>query len=106
MAPFMTSYALSHDSIKPKDYFGNQIVKDLIIYDPKDFDTWYKRASHEIFNYFKEQDNDMMLIRGYGLYCYSRDLRTLIKKIAILENSCKILYRAIDEKRARNFPLS
>ncbi len=106
MAPYMTAYALKHDKIVPKDYFGDQIINELAVYDPGNFNTWYSRAKDEIQQYFADHDSDMMLIKGYGLYTYSRDLKTLIKKIAILENSCKILHRAIQEKNHRNFPIS
>ena len=94
MAPFMTSYAIHHDRIKPKDYFGTQIIGELSIYDPKDFSTWYERAKNEIPKELEKGEKEMLLIRGYGLYSYGRSLNNLIKKIAILENSCKILYRA------------
>jgi L-fuculose-phosphate aldolase len=106
MAPFMTSYAMKHDIISPKDYFGNQIIGEVPIYDPGNFDTWYERAKDEIYRYFQEQKRDIMMIRGYGLYSHSRDLNSLIKKIAILENSCKILHRSGEEKHPRNFSLS
>jgi L-fuculose-phosphate aldolase len=106
MAPFMTSYALTHDIIKPKDYFGNQSIKELVVYDPKDYDSWYPRANDEIYRHLRETKSDMMIIKGYGLYCYSRDLTSLIKKIAILENSCKLLHRLDEVKGSRNFPLS
>jgi len=106
MAPFVTAYAMKHDVIIPKDYFGDQIIGEQHVYDPGSFDTWYSRAKDEIYRYFEESDSDMMIIRGYGLFSYSRDLNTLIKKIAILENSCKILNRAPLEKNSRNFSLS
>ena len=106
MAPFMTSYAIHHDSITPKDYFGNQRIGELPIYDPGDFATWYARAQNEVYQYFETHDTDMMLIRGYGLYTHSRDLTALVKKIAILENSCKILHYAKKGNSGRNFPIS
>ena len=106
MAPFMTAYALHHDSIIPKDYFADQMIGELPVYDPGHFDSWYVRAKDEVYRYFHEGQSDMMLIRGYGLYSHSRDLNTLIKKVAILENACKILQRASSEKHARNFSLS
>jgi len=106
MAPFMTAYAIKHDIITPKDYFGDQLIGELPVYNPGNFDTWYSRAHDEIYRYFENTDTDMMIIRGYGLFTYSRDLNTLIKKVAILENSCKMLHRGIEEKHARNFSIS
>ncbi len=106
MAPFMTAYAMKHDIIIPKDYFGDQIIGELAVYDPGNFDTWYDRAKDEIYRHFEDTDTDMMIIRGYGLYAHCRDLNTLIKKIAILENSCKMLHRGTLEKNTRNFSIS
>ncbi len=106
MAPFMTAYAMKHDIITPRDYFGDQMIGELRVYDPGDFDTWYKRADDEIYRYFEKNNTDMMIIRGYGLFTHCRDLKTLIKKIAILENSCKMLHRGIEEKNARKFSIS
>jgi len=106
MAPFMTSYALKHDEIVPKDYFGDQMIGTIPVYNPGNFDTWYERAKDEVYHYFKTSQSNIMLIRGYGLYTHSRDLKTLIKKIAIIENSCKLLQRTSHDKNARHFPLS
>ncbi len=86
----ITTYSLTHDNFKPKDYFGNLIYPSIKIYDPGDFKDWYKRAPNEIVDYFKEE-SDLMIIKGYGIYTYSRDLKQLVKKIAIIENSAKIL---------------
>ena len=35
--------------------------------------------------------NDIVIIKGYGVYIKSRDIREIIKKAIILENSAKIL---------------
>ncbi|RUM66282.1 MAG: hypothetical protein DSZ06_03580 [Sulfurospirillum sp.] len=91
MPPFITSYSLDHDHFLPKDFFGYKYIGKLDIYDPKDFDTWYKRASDEIYKELKKSERDILIIKGYGLFSYSRDLTSMIKKIAILENSCKLI---------------
>jgi L-fuculose-phosphate aldolase len=106
MPPFTTSYALTHEKIIPRDYFGQTIIGEKEVYSPKNFDTWYKRAHLEIYEYLKKNDTDTMIIRGYGIYAYSRDLNDLVKRIAILENSIKLLhYSGINESN-RNFNLS
>ncbi len=92
MPPFTTSYALTHNKIAPKDYFGFKLLGTLDVYDPKDFDSWYERADTEINRYFKENDKKIMVIRGYGVYVYHRDLQILSKLFALLENTCKILH--------------
>lgn len=106
MPPFTTAYALTNDIIIPKDYFGSTLMEEKKVYNPGDFKTWYKRAYIEVVNYLKNNDTDLMIIRGYGVYAYSRDLTDLVKKIAILENSVKLLHYSRIDKSARNFPIS
>lgn len=92
MPPFTTAYTLSYDKIIPKDYFGSRILGILDVYNPKDYDNWYERADVEINRYFRENDKKIMVIKGYGVYAYERDLQSLSKMTALLENTCKILY--------------
>lgn len=91
MAPFTTSYSLYHDMIKPQDYFGDQYLGEIKIYDPKQFDDWYVRARSEISHYFLTHDTNIMVIRGYGIFAYNRDMHEMAKQLAILERSCRIL---------------
>ncbi len=91
MPPFLTSYSLIYDKIIPKDYFGYKFIKEIKIYDPKKFSDWYERAEYEIYQYFKKNDTNIMVIKGYGIYTYDRDINQIAKNIAILENSCKLL---------------
>ncbi len=91
MPPFTTAYSLDHNIIIPKDYFGYKEFGSIAIYDPKEFDNWYDRASTEIAYYFQHHDSDIMVIKGYGVYSYNRDLHTLAKQLAILEKSCRLL---------------
>ncbi|MDD6055371.1 MAG: class II aldolase and adducin N-terminal domain-containing protein [Helicobacter sp.] len=92
MPPFTVAYTLTHNQITPKDYFGYKMLGNLSVYDPKDFDNWYERADVEINRYFKENDKKIMVIKGYGVYAYHRDLQMLSKLFSLLENSCKILH--------------
>lgn len=91
MPPFTTAYSLNHNMIIPKDYFGYKEIGSLLIVDPKQFDDWYDRAQSEIAYYFQSQKTDIMVIRGYGVYTFNRDLHEMAKKIAILEKSCRLL---------------
>lgn len=91
MPPFTIAYSINHNKIIPKDYFGYKHFGSLKIYDPKHFEDWYERAHIDIVRYFKEQRTNVMIIRGYGIYIYDRDINQLAKKMAIIENSCKIL---------------
>ena len=91
MPPYTTAYSFNHSVIVPKDYFGRQECKGIPIYDPKSFDDWYDRASSEIPQFFIKQETNIMVIKGYGVYAFSRDLQTMTKKLAILEKSCRLL---------------
>ncbi|MEA3331905.1 MAG: class II aldolase and adducin N-terminal domain-containing protein [Campylobacterota bacterium] len=89
--PFTTAYSLEHNIITPKDYFGYKEIGSLEIIDPKQFDDWYDRAQSEITQYFQTKKTDIMVIRGYGVYAFNRDLHGMAKKLAILEKSCRLL---------------
>jgi L-fuculose-phosphate aldolase len=91
MPPFTTAYSLDHNIIAPKDYFGYKEIGSLEILDPKQFDDWYDRAESEISYYFQTKKTNIMVIRGYGVYAFNRDLHEMAKQLAILEKSCRLL---------------
>ena len=91
MPPFTTAYSLDHNVIAPKDYFGHQEIGSIPIIDPKQFDDWYDRAQSEIAYYFQTKKTNIMVIKGYGVYTYNRDLHAMAKQLAILEKSCRLL---------------
>jgi len=91
MAPYTVAYSFNHSVITPHDYFGDQEFKSIRIYDPKSFDDWYDRASSEIPQYFIQNETNILVIKGYGVYAYSRDLPTMTRRLAILEKSCRLL---------------
>jgi len=91
MPQFTTAYSLQHDTIIPKDYFGHIEIGEIEIIDPKQFEDWYDRADSEIAYYLQTKKTNIMVIRGYGVYAYSRDMHEMAKKLAILEKSCRLL---------------
>ena len=91
LPPYATAYSLKHSRLIPVDYYGAKYLKKVSIYDPKHFDDWMERSAHEIAKFFKESDNRLLLIKGFGLVAYDRSLIDMAKKISILENSCKLL---------------
>ena len=91
MPQFTTAYSLQHDVITPKDYFGHMEIGTIHVIDPKQFDDWYDRADSEIAYYLQSNKTNIMVIRGYGVYAYSRDIHEMAKKLAILEKSCRLL---------------
>ncbi len=91
MPQFTTAYSLQHDTITPKDYFGFKEIGTIEVIDPKQFEDWYDRADSEIAYYLQTNNANIMVIRGYGVYAYSRDIHEMAKKLAILEKSCRLL---------------
>lgn len=91
MSPYTISYSLDHSYIMPKDFFGKEKIGKVKIYDPKNFDDWYERAPYEVYNYMLNEKTNLMVIRGYGVVAYNRVAEDLVKDIALLDNSCKIL---------------
>ncbi len=91
MPPYATAFSLKHGKVAPKDYYGQQILQEVVIYDPKSFDDWIERAPYEISRFFHHNDTHLLLIKGFGLIAYDRDITEMAKKIAILENSCRLL---------------
>ena len=91
MPPFTVAYTINHNNIIPKDYFGLTELGKIDIYDPRDFDDWYERADVEISRYLEEKKKNFIVIKGYGIYAFSRDINSLAKNIALIENGCKIL---------------
>lgn len=101
MPPFLTAYSLVHNKIKPKDYFGATKFGSIKVYDPKQFEDWYERADIEIYRHMIEKKTNIVVIKGYGVYAYDRDMLQLAKTIALLENSCKLLYYSHEFGRGR-----
>ena len=91
MPPYATAYSLNHDIVIPKDYYGITLLDTVHIYDTKGFKDWEERAADEISSYLKNHANHLLLIKGFGLISYDRDLTEMVKKVAILENSCRLL---------------
>lgn len=99
MPPFTTAFSINHSVIVPKDYFGYREFGKIAIYDPNQFDDWYERAVTEIPQYFQQNNATVMVIRGYGVYSYSRDIHAMARQLSILERSCRILM--LDHSQSR-----
>lgn len=91
MPPYATAYSFEHAIVIPQDYYGYKVLKEVQVYDPGNFNDWKERAAYEIANYFKNNPNHLLLVKGFGLLSYDRDLLEMVKKVAILENSCRLL---------------
>ena len=91
MPIYTTAYTLGHDNIIFEDYFGKMLFGEVPIYNPGDLSTWKQRSALEITKSIKNTEHNLLVIKGIGTYIYDRDIHELVKKIAILENSCRLL---------------
>jgi L-fuculose-phosphate aldolase len=91
MPPYATAYSLKHGKVLPADFYGKKVLGEVVIYDPKNISDWLERAPYEIPLFFQKNDTHLLLIKGFGLISYDRDLTEMAKKISILENSCRLL---------------
>ncbi len=88
---YTTAYTLVHDNIVFEDYIGKMVFGELGIYNPGDLKTWSKRSALEITKEIKKTEHNLLVIKGIGVYIYDRNIHELVKKIAVLENSCRLL---------------
>lgn len=91
MPPYATAFSLKHGKVLPSDFYGKTVLGEVIVYDPKNIDDWLDRAPYEIARFFQKHDTHLLLIKGFGLISYDRDIIDMAKKISILENSCRLL---------------
>ena len=83
--------SLVFDEIVPMDYVGQMLYKKIPIYDPKSFVDWYNRAPHELSEYFKKTKEQIIIIKGVGLYSINRDLDNMIRNVVIINKTCEVL---------------
>jgi len=91
MPPYTCAFTLLNDEIIFEDYFGKMAFDEIKVHDPGDFSTWYERSKKEVPALLKIAPNNLIIIKGIGVYVSDRDMNNLIKKVAILENSCRLL---------------
>lgn len=91
MPLFTTAYTINHSNITPKDYSGAYNFPKIPIYDLKNFEDWQERAPYEIYRYMINNEINFIVIKGYGIFIYSRFLIDIVRSVAIIENSCQIL---------------
>jgi L-fuculose-phosphate aldolase len=83
------TYSLEHTLFKPIDYLGKQIFDKVKIIEIDDPQKWEENKDFIIVKHLKEKN--IVIIRGFGVYIISRDIKEAIKKAIILENSATIL---------------
>jgi len=78
-----------HTILKPIDFLGKSILNKVPIIEITNEKNWMENKDLIIAK--KLQDNDIVIIKGYGVFIKSRDIRKILQKAVILENSAKIL---------------
>lgn len=78
-----------HNFLKPIDKIGKKFISKIPIIEITNKIEWEENKEHIISNNLKT--NDIVIIKGYGVYIKTRDIREILKKAIILENSAKIL---------------
>lgn len=91
MPPYATAYSLKHSRVAPLDFYGKKVIGEIVVYDPKNMEDWLERAPFEIPKFFQKNSGHLILVRGFGVISYDRDIKEMAKKISILENSCRLL---------------
>ncbi|MCI6217989.1 MAG: class II aldolase/adducin family protein [Helicobacter sp.] len=91
-SPYITAFSLKNANLKPQDYFGYEMLgEEIDIFDPKDFESWYERADTDIVRNLKATKRNFIIIRGYGVYVFGRDIGHLNKIVALIDHSVKVL---------------
>ncbi len=78
-----------HNFLKPLDKIGKKLIPKVPIIEITNKIEWEENKEHIISQKLKE--TDILIIKGYGVYIKARDIREILKKAIILENSAKIL---------------
>jgi len=78
-----------HNTLKPIDFLGKSILNKIPIIEITNEKNWLENKDLIIAK--KLQENDIVIIKGYGVFIKSRDIREILTKAVILENSAKIL---------------
>ena len=84
------TFSLEHHSFfKPIDILGKKYFKKVPIIEINNLIEWEENKDYIISKKLKE--NDLVIVKGYGVFIIARDIREILKKAVVLENSAKIL---------------
>jgi L-fuculose-phosphate aldolase len=85
----MTFAQEHHKSFSPIDYIGKKKLGKIPIIEINNINEWEDNKDFIISKNLKE--NDILIVNGFGTIIKSRDIREIIQKAIILENSAYIL---------------
>ena len=85
----MTFAEEHHNILKPIDFLGKNVLNKVPIIEIRNEKNWAENQDFIIAK--KLLHEDIVIIKGYGVFIKSRDIREILTKAVILENSAKIL---------------
>ena len=83
-----------HNILKPLDFIGKKFLKEVKIISINNKTEWNENKEFIISKELKNKD--IIIIEGYGVFIKARDVREILKKAIILENSTSILLNFIN----------
>lgn len=78
-----------HNFLKPIDFIGKEYLGEIKIINITNKNEWLENKEFIISKELKTQD--ILIVKGYGVFIKARDVREIVKKAVILENSASIL---------------
>lgn len=78
-----------HNLLKPIDFIGKENIKQIKIIDITNKTEWNENKEFIIAKNLME--SEILIVKGYGVFIKARDVREILKKAVILENSATIL---------------
>jgi len=84
------SYTLKHHKVfKPLDFLAQENIGNINIIEINSIQEWHENKEFIIAKELKHKD--IVIIKGHSAYVKGRDLREILKKSFILENSAYML---------------
>ena len=83
------TYSMSHTTFKPIDFTGKEEIGSVEVIEIQNKEKWRENKEHIITKALS--NNPVVIVRGYGVFLALRDIREILQKAIILENSAYIL---------------
>ena len=83
------SYCMSYNVFIPIDFTGKEKIGKVVVVDFQYGENWQESKDY-IIPKVLERD-DIVIVKGYGVFLVARDIREILQKAIILENSAYIL---------------
>lgn len=90
------SYSMSYGGFNPIDFTGKEEIGSIEIIQIENKEKW--KENKEFIVTKALGNNHIVIVRGYGVFLVARDIREILQKAIILENSAYILLN-FEQKR-------